>query len=347
MGTTTIKDVARAAGVSHATVSRALNGHTNVSSRSRERVENAARRLGYRVNMLARGLACNRTSTLGLLLPSSINPFFAEMSQAIIREARLHRQAVIVDMFDIEAHDELERLQVLREHRVDGVLIGFDTFAPSGRKYIQELQRGGFPLVVLSVASATDLSFTRVAGDDEAGGYTITKHLVDLGHHRIAIILDRMDLEHLTAYRVRGYQQALSEARDRCSELIVTGADSPEAIRKLTIALMQEHNPTAIVGCNDYTAIIIQHTLIEAGFRIPQDVSVVGFDGIAVGAHIIPPLTTVVYPWAAIAQSAIALLLEQVEAKFNNHSEMKIIPNRQILFPHNLVIRKSSGPPPA
>lgn len=342
----TIKDVARAAGVSHATVSRALNGRSNVSSASRRRVEAAARALGYRVNTLARGLACNRTAALGLLLPITLNPFFAQVAQAIVREARQHHQAVILDMFDIEAHDNLEHLQLLRERRIDGALVAFDTFVPQGKQYVLELQRQGFPLVFMSAGLSSDPIYNRVAADDEAGGYLITRHLIDLGHRRIAIFLGDQDLEYAMAYRVRGYERALSEAgAGACPELIVTGADSPETIRQLTLTTMDTHRPTAIFGCNDHTAIIIQHTLLEAGYRVPQDVSVVGFDGIEMGAHIAPPLTTVAYPWRTIACASVAMLLELIETQANIQSANRTTACRQVLLPYELVVRKSSGPP--
>jgi DNA-binding LacI/PurR family transcriptional regulator len=342
---TTLKDVAKAAGVSHTTVSRVLNGRANVSQTSRLRVEAAARALGYHVHIPAPGLACSRTSTLGLLIPISLNPFIAEMAQAIVREARRYGQAVVLDMFDVDKHDELDYLQLLREKRVDGALIGFDTFAPSVKESIQQLLSDGFPLVSMGAASASDLSLNRVAADDEAAGYAITRHLIELGHSRIAIMLDRLSCQFLLAHRVRGYQRALAEAgNDADPEIIIAGADSPEATRRLALSLLGRDCPTAIFGCNDYTAIVAQHALIEAGMRVPQDISIVGYDGIELGAYVTPALTTVAYPWSEVARYAIRLLLELIESR--TKGDASNAPCRQVLFPYELIIRMSSGPPP-
>jgi len=329
----TIREVAEKAGVSSTTVSHVINTTRFVSEETRQRVLSAMQELGYRPNYLARSLRRGETHTIGLILPDSSNPFFAEIAHSI--EEVAFRQGYSLILCNTEGDLEKERryVEVLSKKQVDGMI-----FVAAGEQTdsLQELLRLRTPLVIVDRDLSEHLDVDTVLTDNRQGGYQATRHLIDLGHQRIACITGPSNLTP-SAERVSGYTGALAEAGLPVDEqLILRGDFHPRSGGEATLHLLgMQVPPTAIFTCNDLMAIGALSAANEAGYPVPARLAVVGFDDIELASHTTPPLSTIAQPRAEISQTAINLLLERI----NEHSQ----PTQRILLPGKLVIRASCG----
>lgn len=305
-GVVTLEQVARAAGVSPSTVSRILNGTAQVSEDKQEAVKRAIRELGFRPNPVARGLAGGRTLSVGVVTQTISSPFYGEALHGI--EDRLEA-AGYIPLF-VSGHwqqaEERHAIQALLSRRVDGLIVlagrlnASDVEAEAG----QEL-----PLVLLGQrghhARTVSLEF-----DNEAGAFLATQHLLQQGHTRIAFIGG--DPDHPDAReREAGYRRALQEAGLKADPRLVLPGDYTEAGGLLaTTHLIERRQPfTALFAANDQMAIGALLSLYRHQVRVPDDVSVVGFDDVAPARFAIPPLTTVRQSIYEVgAQAALAML---------------------------------------
>jgi len=327
----TIREVASRAGVSPTTVSHVINNTRFVSPEARERVLQAMQELGYRPNVLARSLRRGETYTLGLILPDSANPFFAEIARAM--EDAAFRRGYNVILGNSENDLEKERLyvDVLVTKQVDGLI-----FVASGdrSRSLEDLVHQDLPVVVVDRQLA-NVEVDTVLTDNFQGGFQATRTLLELGHRRIGCITGP---SHLTpsAQRVIGYRRALEAAGLGVDEsLIVRGDFQPRSGYQAAQALMHTPQPpTAIFVCNDMMAIGALRALAEMGLRVPEDVSLIGFDDIELASYTTPPLTTIRQDKAAMAQTALNLLLERIVDRQ--------IPARQRVIPVTLVERQST-----
>ena len=333
MSMITIREVAEKAGVSSTTVSHVINTTRFVSEETRQRVLSAMQELGYRPNYLARSLRRGETHTIGLILPDSSNPFFAEIAHSI--EEVAFRQGYSLILCNTEGDLEKERryVEVLSKKQVDGMI-----FVAAGEQTdsLQELLRLRTPLVIVDRDLSEHLDVDTVLTDNRQGGYQATRHMIDLGHRRIACITGPSNLTP-SAERVSGYAGALAEAGLPVDErLILRGDFHPRSGGEATLHLLGlEEPPTAIFACNDLMAIGALSAANEAGYPVPDRLAVIGFDDIELASHTTPPLSTIAQPRAEISQTAINLLLERI----NEHSQ----PAQRILLPGKLVIRASCG----
>jgi DNA-binding LacI/PurR family transcriptional regulator len=334
----TSHDVANAAGVSQATVSLVLNGargNIRVSSMTRDRVLAAAAALGYAPNQAARNLRRRSTKVITLILPTLDNPYFAEVVVAAQTAARARGFTIQVS----PARDEQAELEALATLRGSGT----DGFVASGRSgavidEIRELVARGLKAVVLQDHSPdTDIPSVRV--DLEAGGYLATMHLISLGHRRIAHIADELPYSNRPREdRFDGYRRALAEAGIPYQPaLLATGHNSFAGAAAATESLFRScgEPPTAIFAYNDQMAIGVVHTLTGRGLRVPDDVALVGFDGIAIGKFVSPELTTIDHPREELGRRAIETLLDLIEGKRPAR--------RELVLPVGLVVRQSCG----
>src|SRR5262245_10927393 len=286
---TTIKDVARMAGVSVATVSRVLNDSAVVSPPRRERVKKAATRLNYWPHGAAKSLITNRTNTIGVLLPDLFGEFFSEVIRGIdhaAREASLH---VLLSSSHADTGELVAALRAMRG-RIDGLIVmAPDVHAP---KAIEQA-RADTPLVLIDPGlGARGCDAISISNHD--GAYRLVKHLFALGHRRIATITGpsrNIDAQQ----RLAGYHRALQEhGASGDPDLEICGdfgeRSGYEAAARL-LALWPR--PTAVFAANDYMAIGVMGALNDAGLRVPQDMAVGGFDDIAMARYLNPPLTTV------------------------------------------------------
>ncbi|MDR7434127.1 MAG: LacI family DNA-binding transcriptional regulator [Armatimonadota bacterium] len=331
--TPTIRDVARKAGVSVATVSRVVNESAHkVREETRQRVLEAIQALGYQPNDVARGLKKRTSHTIGLIVPDISNPFYPAIARGIEDVANAHGYAIVLCNTYEDLAKEREYLSLLRRRWVDGLI-----FATSGvnTKHLQWLRGHRVP-VVLVARDVEGLEIDAVLVDNFRGAYLAVQHLIGLGHRRIGFIGGPSTL-HVSQERRRGYLQALDDAGIAPDPAYsvegnfrAEGGDS--AMQKL---LQLSPPPTAVFAANDLMAIGAMNAIKRVGLRIPGDVAVVGFDDIPFASLVEPRLTTVAQPKYKMGAMAMTLLLERIEGKGDGP--------RKILLEPELIVRDSCG----
>jgi LacI family transcriptional regulator len=328
----TIQDVARAARVHPSTVSRVLNARPELLLRveTRERVVAAAERLGYRPSVLARSLRLRRTLTLGMLVPDIANPFFPPIIKGA--EDVAHERGytlVLCNTADVPER-EATYLRVLRERQVDGALIASTRMADAT---ITGLRADGFPFVLVNRATRGSSDLAVTVDNRHAAGEAIA-HLAALGHRRIAQVAG----PHTTATgaeRVAGARRALLSRGLDASVVVEAEAWSESAGYRAARRLLIADPPTAIFGANDLIALGVLRAAREAGLRVPDDLSVVGFNDIGESALI--DLTTVHVPQEEMGAAAARLLIGALERE--------PIAERRVVLAARMVVRGSTAAP--
>ncbi len=329
----TIKDVANQAGVSTTTVSHVINNTRFVAEPTRDAVEKAMSDLGYHPNTLARSLRSGETKTIGLMLPDGSNPFFADMARRIEDMGFKNGYSVILCNSDNDLEKQCSYIDTLIAKQVDGVIF---ISAGESKEDLQRLANTGTPVVVVDRNIPLSLA-DMILLDNEQAGYDGAKHLIDLGHSRIALITGPTELapSHL---RESGYRKALREIGvEPAPEHIVQGdftlKSGSFAMEKL---LLSKPLPTAVFALNDMMAIGAMATARRNGYRIPEDFSIIGFDNIELASAIVPSLTTIAQPVGQIAETAVDRLLEKVQLDFSSWE------NEEIILPAKIIVRDST-----
>lgn len=326
-------DVARMAGVSPAVVSYVTNGSHPVGAGTRARVLAAIDELGYRPNAIARSLATSRSHTIGLLLPDSSNPYFAELSSAIENAAFEVGYTVLLGNGDDEPERELTYVRSFLDYRVDGVIVCPSNDFSHG---FAELTGARMPVVVTDRRSL-DSDLPAVVIDNAAGARTAAEHLI--GHdRRVFACISGSSLTSPAQARAAGWAQALEDAgiearRDLLSFVDFTVEDGWRATREL---LEREPGIDALFVASDLQAVGALRALADSGRRVGDDVSVVGFDGIRLGEYISPRLTTVAQPFDAISTAVVERLLGLIDHPRRADAGPRILPTE-------LTIRESCG----
>jgi len=284
----TIRDVARAAKVSVATVSRALNDHSNVLPQTRARVQQVARELGFVPSGAARSLIMRRTQTIGVLLPDVYGEFFSELIRGIDTAARNHGLHLLVSGSHGDRAEGAAAMKAM-SGRVDGLLIMSPHLdAPA---LADNLPRG-LPVVLMNTRG-DGVEAASLVVDNYGGAHSMVRHLVGQGHRTIAFICGpEPNFEALE--RLRGYRDALAELLPDAEPLVLPGEFTEESgwrVGNRIIAM--ESRPDAIFAANDAMAIGCLFCLAEAGIQVPRDIALVGFDDIPLARFVNPPLTTV------------------------------------------------------
>jgi LacI family transcriptional regulator len=333
---TTIKDVARTAGVSLATVSRVLNENPRVSGETRRLVLDAAESLRYRPNSLARSLVTNRTNTVGVLLPDLYGEFFSEVIRGLDGEARAQGYHLLVSSSHAST-DELIAAVRAMHGRIDGLIVmAPDVDAPQALRDTI----GSFPIVLLDGGmGATE--FDSISLGNAEGARLAVRHLLDLGHRRVATVAGpagNVDARQ----RLFGYRTEMREGGGRWSpELELAGDFTEPSGYEAGAALLALETPATAVFCaNDYMAIGILGRLSEAGLRVPEDLSVVGFDDIVMARYLSPALTTVHVDTAELGARAVRRVLEILKGDGSSSG-----PKRSETLRATLAVRASSGRP--
>jgi DNA-binding LacI/PurR family transcriptional regulator len=338
-GTSNLRDVAAAAGVSVKTVSNVVNGYVHVSATTRAKVQKAIEELRYRPNLSARNLRRGRSGLVALAVPELELPYFAEMANHIVRAAEAQGWTVLIDQTDGAAEREALVLNGIRAHLIDGVI-----FSPlaTGRREL-EARTDRTPMVLLG-ERVHGGPFDHVGIDNVEAARAAVTHLADAGRTRIAAIGEQRRRSSGTArLRLRGYTHALRAAGlpvDR--DLVMTSesyhrADGAAAMEAL---LALPHPPDAVFCFNDLLALGVLRTLLDRGLRVPEDVAIVGFDDIDDCAYSTPTLTTVAPDKAAIAAMAVELLARRLESGDQGAP-------RERTAPYSLVVRESTVGRPA
>jgi LacI family transcriptional regulator len=327
----TIRDVARRAGVAPITVSRVINNSGYVSEKTRQSVEEAIAELQYVPNALAQGLRFNKTNVIALVLSDVTNPFWTTVARGTEDAASEENYSVVLCNTDEDVAKQDKYVQLLLQRQVDGFLLvpASDTI-----DIIEFIQRQKVSLVILD-RQPPGVSADIVRGDSEGGAYELTRYLVELGHRRIAI-LSGPETTSTSTQRVAGYKRALEEAHLKVdSELISYGRFYQDSGYERTRQLLTcSRRPTAIFAGNNFIAIGVMKALYESGLRIPEDMSVVGFDDLPPGLLVQPFLTVAGQPAYEMGYRATKLLLERI-AKSGEPSYQEIV------LPTQLVIRQS------
>jgi LacI family transcriptional regulator len=308
----TLRDVAEAAGVHPSTASRALNAETRtmVNPETVKRVLQAAKRLGYLPNSLARGLKLNRTFTVGMLIPDLTNPLFPPIVRGIEDRLMEAGYTLILANTDNDPQKEQSLFSGMWLRRVDGLIL-----ATARREYplLDDLRSRGLPVVLIN-RTVDDPPVSAVTGDDHAGVGLAVRHLVQLGHRRIAHVAGTQEVSTGLSRYQSFVSWMQSEGLDIDSRLIVFTDWFHEepgrvACREL---LVRDVDFTAVVAANDLIAIGCYDVLREGGRSIPDDVSVVGYNDIAICERLNPPLTTIHLPTYQIGVKSAELLLEAI-----------------------------------
>jgi len=327
----TIYDVAREAGVSIATVSKVINETGRISDKTRNKVLQIMRKLDYQPSVVASALTGKSTYTIGLLIPDLANPFFAEVARSV--EDRGHELGfnLVMCSTDNNPQKEAQYISLLKQKRVDGIIVATGM---SNDALLKDLVKQEMPLALIA-RDLPALAVDSVLVDDFIGGYQAASHLTGLGHRRIAIIAEDLSLMS-SKERIRGYRHALEEANLPYDESLVLVSDfTVEGGKRCTKQLLDlPEPPTAIFACNDLLAIGAVQAAREQGLRIPDDLSVVGFDNTILATIIDPPLTTVAQPIRDMGRQVMDLLVQEVRGQ-------KTLKQRIVLLPQ-LVVRQST-----
>ena len=330
---TTLQDVAKLAGVSPMTVSRVINDSGYVNKKTRERVQRAIAELDYVPNALARSLRFKQTKTLALVISDITNPFFTTLARGVEDIASEQGFSVIFCNTDESPNKETEYLNVVIQKQVDGVLL---VPAFSSLESIKFLQDCGVPFVVLD-RRVPGLDVDIVRCDSELGAYQLTRHLLDLGHRRIAALSGSRQVT-TAADRIAGYRRALSEAglEDRAIEYY--GEYTARSGYELAKHVLETEHPTALFGGNNFIVIGAMRAMREANLRVPEDISVVAFDDLLDVIGLEPFLTVIRQPAYEIGRQATSLLLDRLSGAVAGEPQ-------EIILPTQLIIRQSSTAP--
>ena len=327
----TIREVAETAGVSYATVSHVLNKTRFVSRETRERVEAAMVALNYRPNALARSLRQGKTNTMGLVLPDSANPFFAEISRCIEDESFKKGYSVFLCNTEMDTQRELFYVDVLSKKQVDGII-----FVAAGDQAdsLDFLVRQNMPVVMID-RHLPNVEVDAVLTDHQLGGVLATRHLIKLGHKRIACIAGPSSITP-SAERITGYRMALEEAGVSFDEnLLIRGDYHAQSGMEITHSLLKMNpRPTAIFALNDLMALGALRAAAEAGYSVPRDLAIVGYDDLELAQFTNPPLTTVAQPKKEIGARAVNLLVDRISGKSPSPS--------RLVLPPELIVRRST-----
>lgn len=329
----TIKDVAKLAGVSTATVSRVLRNEPNVSDETMQRVLAAIEKLNYEPSLLGRNLRKQSTMFVIVVLPDITNPFFAKILRGIEDVAHSFGYTVMLCNTDNDPERELAYTNILRRNGADGVI-----FLTARVDSIHLLQLAAIKPVVLGCEYVRGLPLTQVSIDNYRAAFEATSHLLQLGHRRIGFI-NGPDNVILCRDREAGYQMALHQAGIAPDpNLCWQGEFEYEVgLRGASHMLDLPDPPSAFFCSSDVLAIGAANAVRARGLRVPEDVAIVGFDDIEFARMYRPALTTVTQPMYQIGETAMRLLVELMQRKD--------LSPRQVVLPHQLTIRDSSGSP--
>lgn len=331
--TATIADVARLAGVSTAVVSLTLNDRGRVAEVTRQRVKRAAEELGYVANFAARSLRGGRTNLLGVVVHDLTAQYFATIVHGANEAAIRGGRDLVLYTTSADQERERERVGALNSGLADGILI----IAPrNSDDYLQTLERSRVPVVLVSPGGlATHLP--SVGGDNYGGMRAATQHLIGWGHSRIGFIVGNPKDEP-SRERLRAYREGLHEASlPFDASLVIPGNFTVARGFSATEELLNlDDPPSAILAANDLSAFGVIEAVKSRGLRVPDDVSVVGFDDIPMAGQSYPPLTTVRHPLHDMGEQAVKRLLALIEGG--------TVGTEQLELPSELIVRASTGP---
>ncbi len=337
--TITIKSIAKHIGVSHSTVSRALSGSTLVADETAERVRQAALELGYFPSAAARSLKTNRTQVIGVIVSSIADPFFSEILYGIEECAQEAGYSLLIGASQHNPVKEHRVVQAMLEQRTDGLIVCSSSF---NSERVNRLLSFGFPVVMVNQQAAENYNFS-IYHNDVDGAQQITRHLIELGHKKIAY-LGNANSGKTTLDRLKGFQSEMeANGLSVPAEYIyhVAGGEPELGFSAMPYFMDLQDGPTALICYNDLLAIGVLRFCAEQDIQIPKNFSVVGFDNISYSAFTIPSLTTFDQPKRALGNQAARLLLDLLssdESGLEQHQQIQILTGK-------LLVRESTAEP--
>ena len=338
---TTIKDIAKEAGVSHSTVSRALRGSSLISEETTKLIQATASELGYLPSVAARSLKTNRSQALGVIVSNIDDPYFSEILQGIEEVAQSNNYSLFMAASQHNLERERSIIQSMRQHRVDGVIICSTTFSDEQSRHFS---RYNVPIVMVNNQAAEDYRYS-IYHDDVDGSRQLTRHLIELGHRKIAYLGNscsgRTTLERLAGYRQEMESHGLSVPDNYIYE--IPGSEPEKGKLAAEHFLNLTDSPTALVCFNDMMAIGMLKHLQQRRICIPKEISITGFDNIVFSNYTNPPLTTFDQPKRFIGHKAAELILSLLDSTSGVH-----VPEQKIqILKGKLLVRESTAPPPS
>ena len=327
-----IKDIARAAGVHHSTVSRALKGHPRVSPETATRIRRLAHDAGFMVSAIARSLATQRTAMIGVVVTAITDPFHHEIIAGLDEVATAHNHSVIVADSQGEPEREVRVVRTLHERRVDAIVV---LSSRVGARYMSLLTERRVPIVLVN-NQRRDAAVHVLTIDNVDAAYAATQHLLDLGHRHVGYIGNENGVYSDTE-RLAGYRQALIDAGIGFTSDLVKHADnSPDGGAFAMKTLLELPSPPTAVFCyNDMMALGAYHGA-RGRAQVPRDVSVVGFDDLFFARFLDPPLTTTAQPTRQMGRRAMETALALLDGKATE---------RVVHIKGELMVRSSTAPP--
>jgi DNA-binding LacI/PurR family transcriptional regulator len=312
-----IKDIARLARVSHSTVSRALRDSPQVSPKTAARIRKIAEQAGYRASAAARSLVMGRSNTIGVVVTTIADPFVAGVMNGIEDTAEKHGYSVFLANSNAEPEREVRVVRSFEERRVDGIIV---TSSRVGALYVPLMERMHVPVVLLNNQHPSEFAHSVLINNVEAS-LDVTRHLIRLGHQRIAYLGDQFGHQSDTE-RFAGYRRALEEAGiEFLPELVSHGDGKPGGGQQAMVRLLSlTRRPTAVFCYNDMSALGAMWQIRACGLRIPDDLSVAGFDDLFISQFLNPPLTTVRQPMQQMGRMAMETLLHIFEGAGHTHN---------------------------
>jgi LacI family transcriptional regulator len=337
--TVTIKDIARTAKVSHSTVSRALSGHAGIPEATAARIKKIAIRMGYVPSAVARGLKTNRSQVLGVVVSRMDDPFFSEILQGIEDVLQVEGYSLFIAASNRDGVREKAIAQTMLEHRVDGLIVGTTQF---GEEHYNLLRQYGFPIVAVGNRELSDSQHT-VYHDDFYGSTEVTRYLIELGHQNIGF-LGNARAERTTEGRLKGFQHEMKDAHIpiKKENIFITELDQIQGGEAGANYFMHiPERPTAVTCFNDMMAIGVLKAFREAGIRVPEEISVVGFDDIPFAAYAVPALTTFEQPKYQLGYEAAKMMYRLLHAGPDDAPA----PPQAKMLRGMLIIRESTAKP--
>ncbi|HLO31543.1 MAG TPA: LacI family DNA-binding transcriptional regulator [Anaerolineales bacterium] len=337
----TIKDIAKVAGVSHSTVSRALRSSSLISDETTRLIQETALKLGYLPSAAARSLKTNRSQALGAIVSNIDDPYFSEILQGIEEIAQGNDYSLFMAASQRDHEREGIIIQAMRRHHVDGVIICSTAFSD---EQSQHFSKYGIPIVVVNNQAAEDYRYS-IYHDDVDGSRQLTRHLIELGHRKIAYLGNSYS-GRTTQDRLAGFRQVMEAAglpipEDYIHE--ISGSEPEKGILAIDHVLDLPDRPTALICFNDMLAIGALKGLRQHRIQVPEEFSITGFDNIVFSNYTNPPLTTFDQPKRFIGQKAAELILSLLDPTSQIH-----VPEQKIqVLKGKLLVRESTAPPPS
>ncbi len=314
----TIKDIAERAGVSYATVSRALNSRADVSPETRSRILELAKELGYQPNAIARSLVKRKSEMVALIVPDVSNPFFSDITMSVNEAAEEAGYTVVVCNTGWDEKKEADKLRIMQEQRVDGIIC-----KPVNELSEERLKEINVPIVLFWHAQPDDISYIEV--DHEAGGKLAVRHLIERGYKKIAYLGGKLTSQS-NQIRMDAYKRSLIEGGlEVREEWINNGGFSMESGYQRIGSMFRLSNPPDAVFCgNDIIALGVLQYARDHGLNVPRDFGIIGFDDISYASLPQVRLSTISQPRDKLGRQAFEALLTEMDV-YPNHAAQKIL----------------------